>query len=561
MEYVSTDVLIVGSGAAGLRAAIEARNLGVDVLLVTKTRLLSSASVMAEGGINAALGNVDKDDSWEKHFEDTVRAGAFLNDQDLVEVLVKEVIDRVYELEEWGAVFSRFENGLIAQRPFGKQSRRRTCFAADRTGHEIVSTLLDVALDLGIEMLEYHYVSKILVSNTRVAGAVVWDIRGWTPIIVRTKAIVLASGGASQVYEITTTPAEATGDGMVLALDAGAALKDMEMVQFHPTGLAWPEAARGQLVTEAVRGEGGILLNALGERFMAKYASKEMELAGRDVVARAIWREVAEGRGTPHGGVYLDITHVPCERIKERLESTYRFLLRLGIDMCRDRIEVTPTAHYFMGGIRIYVDASTDVKGLYAAGEVASGVHGANRLGGNSLADALVFGRRAGASAALYARNNGYASIDRDSIDSEIQRIESFSKWRNGYSLPYTVIRNRLRETMWSYVAVIRHGDGLLRALNEIEYLKRELLPRLAVEDGRSFSLAMLRTLETVNMLRVAEVVVRSALLRTESRGAHYREDYPEPRREWLKHIVFRLDRGSLIYEFEPVRITRLSPG
>ena len=508
MEYISTDVLVIGSGIAGLRAAIEAKLRGVDVLLVTKTRLFSSASTMAEGGINAALCNVDRDDSWEKHFEDTVRGGAFLNDQDLVEVLVKEVIDRVYELEEWGAVFSRLDNGLIAQRAFGKQSRRRTCYASDRTGHEIVTTLLEVALDLGIEMLEYHYASKILVSSDRVAGAIIWNVRGWEPIVVRAKAIVLATGGASQIYEVTTTTAEATGDGMVLALDAGAVLKDMEMVQFHPTGLAWPEAARGQLVTEAVRAEGGILLNALGERFMSRYAPDEMELAGRDVVARAIWREVAEGRGTEHGGVYLDITHIPCERVRERLESTYRFLLQLGVDICRDRIEVTPTAHYFMGGVRIDVNASTDVKGLYAAGEVASGVHGANRLGGNSLADALVFGRRAGASAASYARSVGYASMDTNAVRLEIERVENLFRWREGYSISYTEIHKRLRETMWRYVALARREEGLSKALSEIEYMKRELLPRLAVNDGKHFSLAALRTLECMNMVRVAEVVV-----------------------------------------------------
>lgn len=560
MEYISTDVLVIGSGIAGLRAAIEAKLRGVDVLLVTKTRLFSSASTMAEGGINAALCNVDRDDSWEKHFEDTVRGGAYLNDQDLVEVLVKEVIDRVYELEEWGAVFSRLDNGLIAQRAFGKQSRRRTCYASDRTGHEIVTTLLEVALDLGVEMLEYHYASKILVSSDRVAGAIIWNVRGWEPIVVKAKAVVLATGGASQMYEITTTPAEATGDGMVLALDAGAVLKDMEMVQFHPTGLAWPEAARGQLVTEAVRAEGGILLNALGERFMSRYAPDEMELAGRDVVARAIWREVVEGRGTEHGGVYLDITHIPCERVRERLESTYRFLLQLGVDMCRDRIEVTPTAHYFMGGVRIDVNASTDVKGLYAAGEVASGVHGANRLGGNSLADALVFGRRAGASAASYARSVGYAPIDANTVKLEIERVENLFRWREGYSISYTEIRKRLREIMWRYVALVRREEGLLKALSEIEYVKRELLPRLAVNDGKHFSLATLRTLECINMVRVTEIVVRSALIRTESRGAHYREDYPYTQSEWLKHIVFRLDRGALVHFFEPVKITRINP-
>lgn len=560
MEVLTTDVLVIGTGVAGLRAAIEARRMGVDVLVVTKSRATASASIMAEGGVNAALGNVDRDDSWELHFRDTVVGGAFLNEQDLVEVLAKEIVDRVYELEEWGAAFSRLDNGLIAQRPFGKQSRRRTCFAADRTGHEIVTTLLSVARSLGIEILEYVYVSKLLTNGTRIAGAVAWDIRSWNPMLIRSRAIVLATGGAAQVYEITTTPVEATGDGMALALDAGAELMDMEMVQFHPTGLAWPEPVRGILITEAVRGEGAYLINALGERFMARYAPKEMELAGRDVIARAIWREVREGRGTPHGGVYLDARHIPCDRIRERLESTYKLLLRLGIDMCREPIEVTPTAHYTMGGVAIDIHGRTSVSGLFAAGEVSAGVHGANRLGGNSLAEGLVFGRRAGAVAAEYARSHGYGSIDRSVVDRELERVYGYARERSE-GVRQHVVRKELKEVMWRYVGVVRNGDGLEQALRRIEEMKAKYLPKLVVDLGRNYPLEMVRTLELVNMLRISELIVRAALIRKESRGAHYREDYPRRDDErWLQHIVFKLENGVPVAKLRPVKITRLHP-
>ncbi len=559
MEVLTYDVLVVGSGIAGLRAAIEIANRGLDVAIVTKTRLGCGASVMAEGGVNAALGNVDPEDSWEQHFIDTVEGGAYLNEQHLVEILCKEIVERIYELEEWGAVFTRLDNGLIAQRRFGKQRYRRTCFAADRTGHEITTTLIGVALSIGIEVLENVFVSKILKTGPRVSGVVAWDIRSWSPIIIRAKSIVLATGGAGQLYEVTTTPIESTGDGVALALDAGAEIMDMEMFQFHPTGLAWPPNVRGLLVTEAARGEGGILRNALGERFMARYAPKEMELAGRDIVARAIWQEISEGRAGPHGGVYLDLTHLPCDLIKEKLASTYRLLRRFGIDICREPIEVLPTAHYMMGGIRIDEWCRTSVKGLYAAGEVSAGVHGANRLGGNSLAECLVFGRRAGIAAADYARSVGFSSIDWRAVEEEIRRVEALWSRRDGVS--YEVARDRLRSAMWRYVGLVRSRESLEKALSEIEYIEKEIVPRTRVEDSKLFSIQMLRALETINMVRVAKLIAKAALLRTESRGAHYRIDYPERRDDvWLKHIVFRYENGVLRHYTVPVTITRLSP-
>jgi len=564
MERIDRDIVVVGSGVAGLRAAIEAALKGLDVVVLVKTRATCSASIMAEGGVNAAIASVDKDDDWEKHFLDTLEAGAYLNDQDLVEVLCREIVDRIYELEEWGAVFSRTSEGLIAQRAFGRQSRKRTCFASDRTGHEIVMTLLSVARSLGIEIIEGRFVSDVILdeSGSRAVGVLAWNIADWSPEIYTSKSVILASGGGTQIYEITTTPLEATGDGYVMALRAGAHLKDMEMVQFHPTGIVYPESVRGLLITEAVRGEGGVLKNVLGERFMVRYAPKEMELAGRDVVARAIWREISEGRATPHGGVYLDITHVPCDRIKERLEATYRFLKRLGIDMCRELIEVAPTAHYMMGGIAIDINGSTDVKGLYACGEVAGGVHGANRIGGNSLAEGLVFGRRAGAAAALLASSGGKRSLNKNSLVDSVKRVEEILSRDidKGSWLPYTVVRRRLKKAMWSRCGIVRRGETIRLLLSELEELEREAR-RIGVSQGKSFSYEALRALETLNMLTVAKIVALSALAREESRGSHYREDHP--RRDdskWLKHVAVRLEASNPVVFFEPVRITRVKP-
>jgi len=554
MEVVTTDVLVIGCGAAGLRAAIEAAEQSVDVLLVTKGRIGAAATPMAEGGVNAAI---DPRDSWEKHFEDTVRAGAFLNEQHLVEVLVKEIPSRIYELEEWGAVFSRRSDGLIAQRRFGKQSFPRTCFASDRTGHEIFTVLLSQALRTGIEIIENCFVSKLLVAEGRVWGAVAWRLRGWTPVLIRAKAVVLATGGAGQLYEITTTPIESTGDGIALALEAGAEVMDMEMFQFHPTGAVWPPPIRGLLITEAARGEGGILVNKLGERFMKRYAPREMELAARDVVARAIWREVREGRGTEHGGVYLDLRHVPCDVIRTRLSSTYRWLLRYGIDLCREPVEVSPTAHYIMGGVRIGPWGETSVKGLFAAGEVSAGVHGANRVGGNSLAECLVFGARSGLAAARYAREHGYAPVDRGAVEAEVRRIEGFE---GKGSVDPEDVRAELRSIMWRYVGVVRSGAGLGQALKEV--LRLRVMARLMrVEPVNTYAVENLRLLETLNMLRVAELMIRAAIARDESRGAHYREDRPQrDDSKWLRHIVFRLDGGVLRQYLAPVTITRLPP-
>ena len=554
MEVITTDVLVVGCGAAGLRAAIEAAKLGVDVVVVTKSRIGAAATPMAEGGINAAL---DPRDSWEKHFIDTVTAGVFLNEQHLVEVLTKEIPRHIYELEEWGVLFTRREDGAIAQRPFGKQSFPRTVFASDRTGHELFTVLLSQALRLGVEVLEHHFVTKIFVRDGRVWGALAWRVKGWDPVLFRAKTVVLASGGAGQVYSITTTPIESTGDGVALALEVGAEIMDMEMFQFHPTGAAWPPPIRGLLITEAARGEGGVLINALGERFMARYAPKEMELAARDVIARAIWRELQESRGTIHGGVYLDLRRVSCDRIRRRLSSTYRWLLRYGIDICREPIEVSPTAHYMMGGIRIGLNGETCIKGLYAAGEVSAGVHGANRVGGNSLAECIVFGARSGRAAALFAKSEPLPVFDREVVEREVRHVNSIE---GRSTVSYEDVRRELRNIMWKYVGVIRDGEGLKRALESLDKLKK-LMAEARVEASHTYAVDEVRFLETLNMLRVAELIVKAAFMRRESRGAHYRLDYPQRNdSEWLAHIVFRYEGGVLRSYKIPVTITRLSP-
>ncbi|MEM4808567.1 MAG: FAD-binding protein, partial [Candidatus Nezhaarchaeales archaeon] len=414
-ETIETDVLIVGAGGAGLRAAIEASKYNVDVVLVCKELLGKAHTVMAEGGINAALGNVDPNDNWMEHFLDTVEGGDWLNDQDLVEVLVKEGPDRIYDLEEMGAVFDRTPDGKIAQRPFGKARHPRTCFVSDYTGHEIMITLCDEVRRRGIRVLEETFVSKLLTNGRAVAGAFAFDMRSGNFIVFKSKAVILATGGAGRMYEVTTNPASATGDGKILALEAGAELQDMEMFQFHPTAMVWPPSCRGILVTEGVRGEGGILLNIKGERFMTRY-HKLLELAPRDVVARSIWREVQEGRGTEHGGVYLSVTHLPPERVRERLKTMYKQFLLAGVDITKQPMEVAPAAHYYMGGVRADVNGRTAVKGLFVAGEEMSGVHGANRLGGNSLLATQVFGKRAGESAALFAKENVREPVDKSQI-------------------------------------------------------------------------------------------------------------------------------------------------
>ncbi|MEM0217460.1 MAG: FAD-binding protein [Candidatus Nezhaarchaeales archaeon] len=556
-ETIETDVLVIGAGGAGLRAAIEASKYNVDVVVVCKELLGKAHTVMAEGGINAALGNVDPNDNWMEHFLDTVEGGDWLNDQDLVEVLVKEGPDRIYDLEEMGAVFDRTPDGKIAQRPFGKARHPRTCFVSDYTGHEIMITLCDEVRRRGIRVLEEVFVSRLLTNDKAVAGAFAFDMKSGDFLAFKSKAVVLATGGAGRMYEVTTNPASATGDGKILALEAGAELQDMEMFQFHPTAMVWPPSCKGILVTEGVRGEGGILLNAKGERFMVRY-HKLLELAPRDVVARSIWREIQEGRGTERGGVYLSVTHLPPERVREKLKTMYKQFLLAGIDITKQPMEVAPAAHYYMGGVRADFNGRTAVKGLFVAGEEMSGVHGANRLGGNSLLATQVFGKRAGENAALFAKENVRELIDKLQIRLELQRFDNLVKsYNEGTSVAQ--VRNKLAKVMWEGAGIARTEESLSKVEGYIEYMKVNMLPKLKPIETKTlrYNKELVEILETFNLVRVAEILVKSAKMRRESRGAHWRLDHPKRDDiNWLKHIVWYLDGGILKYRFEPVTMT-----
>src|SRR3954453_11178931 len=416
------DVLIIGAGGAGLRAAIEALGQGASVGVVCKSLLGKAHTVMAEGGIAAAMGNVDAADDWRTHFCDTMRGGKFLNNWRMAQLHAQEAAERVRELEQWGALFDRTEDGRILQRAFGGHSFKRLCHVGDRTGLEMIRTLQDRGVQMGFDVYMECTIIRLLKDGERIAGAFAYWRESGRFVVFKAKTVVLATGGIGRAWPITSNSWEYTGDGMALAYDAGAELMDMEFVQFHPTGMVWPPGVQGLLVTEAVRGEGGILRNKNGERFMEKHDPKRMELSTRDVVARAIYTEVKEGRGTEHGGAYLDISHQPAEYVKRKLPSMYHQFRELAdVDITKGPMEVGPTCHYMMGGVRVEAEtAATTVPGLYAAGEAAAGLHGANRLGGNSLSDLVVFGRRAGLAAADYAKKSSPPKVD----DATLQAAE-----------------------------------------------------------------------------------------------------------------------------------------
>jgi len=559
-ETIDTDVLVIGAGGAGSRAAIEAAKNNVHVTLLSKELLGKAHTVMAEGGYNAALANVDSADNWQVHFKDTVVGGAWLNNQRLAEILVKEASDRIFDLEEYGAVFDRTPEGKIMQRPFGKQTYRRTCYAADRTGHELMATLVEEVRRRDIDVLDEIFVTNLLTSGGSVAGTVAINYKTGNFLVFRAKAIVLASGGAGRLYKITTNAAQDTGDGYATAYRIGANLVDMEMVQFHPTGMVYPESHRGQLVTEAVRGEGGLLFNIKKERFMQRYDPKLMELAGRDVVARSIATEILEGRGTPRGGVYLDVSHLPANVIEERLPSMLKQFVDVGVDIRKEPMQVAPTAHHFMGGVQINESAETNIPGLYAAGEVTGGVHGGNRLGGNALADTQVFGRRAGENAAKHALKNSMLPVDRKQISREIRRAQKFLKKKEG--VRPVEVKGKLTSLMWDKVGIFRTGREIQEAIVEIERVKEKELPKLCIMDSKTrYNREWVEALEIENLVTVAEMVARAALMREESRGAHYRRDFPKTdNQNWFVNIVIRQERGRMVFEKVPVVTTIMKP-
>jgi succinate dehydrogenase flavoprotein subunit len=569
---------VIGAGGAGLRAAVAASTVGVKVGLVCKSLLGKAHTVMAEGGIAAALANVDNRDGWQVHFADTMRGGQYLNNWRMAELHAKEAPDRVRELEAWGALFDRTPDGRILQRNFGGHKYPRLAHVGDRTGLEMIRTLQDHTIHRGIDVHMECTVFRLLTDGGRIAGAVGYDRERGRFTVYRAKAIILATGGIGRAYSITSNSWEYTGDGHALAYHAGAALQDMEFVQFHPTGMIWPPSVRGILVTEGVRGEGGVLLNNQGRRFMFddipenyrsqtadneeegwrytqgdKNARRPPELLTRDHVARCIRREVAEGRGSPHGGVFLDISWIKQrlpnarEHIIRKLPSMYHQFKQLAdIDITTTPMEVGPTTHYIMGGIRVDGDSQmSTVPGLFAAGECAAGLHGANRLGGNSLSDLLVFGKRAGEYAARYARECGSAVIDPAEVEDAVAAaLAPFERPSSSGDGPYQV-QQELQTMMQDLVGIVRTGPEMERALEGLGRLK-ERARRTGVPGNREYNPGWHTALDLGNLLTIAEAVTRAAIERRESRGGHFRDDAPDKDPAYGKfNIVVRKEPGG----------------
>jgi succinate dehydrogenase / fumarate reductase flavoprotein subunit len=580
------DVLVVGAGGAGLRAAIEAARGGASVGLVCKSLLGKAHTVMAEGGVAAALANVDDRDNWRVHFADTMRGGQYVNNWRMAELHAKEAPDRVRELEAWGAVFDRTPDGRILQRNFGGHKYPRLAHVGDRTGLELIRTLQDHAIHLGMTVHMETTIVALLKDGERIAGAFGYERERGRFLVFGAKALILATGGIGRAYRITSNSWEGTGDGHALAYRAGASLIDMEFVQFHPTGMVWPPSVQGILVTEGVRGEGGVLRNATGKRFMFddipenyrsqtadnaeegwrytqgdKSARRPPELLTRDHVARCIVREIKAGRGSPHGGVFLDISWIKEklpnaeEHIKRKLPSMYHQFKELAdIDITKEPMEVGPTTHYVMGGV--YVDADTqmsNVPGLFAAGECASGINGANRLGGNSLSDLLVFGKRAGEYGAVYAREHQAGRIQEAELDAlAAQTLAPFDRGAAGEG-PYR-IQHDLQAMMQENVGIVRTEAEMQHALQALAALS-ERAARVGVGGNREYNNGWHTAIDLDNLLTVSEAVTRSALARKESRGGHFREDYPkqEPALATINIAVQRQPDGSMKASANPI--------
>ena len=547
------NVLVIGTGAAGLRAAIAAHQAGSEVVVVGKRRRDDAHTVLAAGGINAALGTVDPQDSWQQHFADTLREGYFLADPRVVELMAREAPAAVLELADWGAPFARTPDGRLDQRFFGAHRWRRTCYAGDWTGRAILRTLTAKVAELGLTVVDDQYVSQLLVSDGTCFGALAFALSSGERTVFLADAVVLAAGGHTRIWRRSSSRRdENTGDGMYLALRAGCRLQDMELVQFHPTGMVAPEEAAGTLVTEAVRGEGGRLKNALGERFMARYDPERMELSARDRVALANYTEIAEGRGGPNGGVFLDITHLGKDLILERLPRMYRqFLEYQMLDISQQPMEVAPTAHYSMGGVVVDPDThATDVAGLYAAGEVTAGLHGANRLGGNSLAETVIFGRRAGEAAARWSASRDLQLRGRRVVGAADDELSGFIRHGRQFARP---LQRALRDTMWETCGVVRDHAGLQHGLDRVVEL-RGLAGEVDVRPTSEGYADLAHALDLRGSLLAAEATLLGALARRESRGAHQRRDHPALSPDLRVNIQTRLDTdGRLTTATKPV--------
>jgi len=549
VEKVSIDILVIGAGGAGIRAAIEAKRLGVSVFLLGKEVLGCAHTGMAMGGMNCAL---VAPATPEFHHQITMEGGYFINNQKMVKAFTEEMPDRIYDLEDYGVIFDRTDTGEFYVWAGPKQKYPLNVCVGDYTGREMMQGLVDQARKLQIKYSDEFFISKLLTNDGQVSGAVGINLKTGEFTVFSAKAVILATGGAGRMYEVTTNAASNTGDGYAMALDAGAELVDMEMVQFHPTGMAHPQSSRGVLVTEKVRAHGGILRNKKGERFMKKYYPKEMELAKRDEVSRSIFREVAQGNGTEHNAVYLYVDHWPKEKILEQIPDVYHQYNSVGVDISKQPMEVYPSMHHMMGGIRINEWGETNVSGLYACGEVAGGVHGANRLGGNSIAEGQVFGRRAAISASKYIKHTRFAGADRKQIEGERVRFTAFLNTQSGI-VPHE-IESRLKKIMWEKVGIFRNAIGLRIAQSEVAKLIKEAkqMHVRAMELRRNRDLQ--DCFEIENMLKTAQTVIKAAILRKESRGAHSRTDYPELESSWIKNIAIYKTDGILTTKImEPV--------
>jgi succinate dehydrogenase / fumarate reductase flavoprotein subunit len=570
IQTIDQDVMVVGAGGAGLRAAIECSAQGLKTGVISKSLLGKAHTVMAEGGMSAAMGNVDPRDNWKVHFRDTMRGGKFLNVWRMAELHARQAPDRVRELEEWGAVFDRTKEGLISQRNFGGHRYPRLAHVGDRTGLELIRSLQDHGIHQGIDFHMECTALELLKDGERVAGVLAYWRETGRFVVFRSKAVILCTGGGGKAWPVTSNSWEYTGDGIAMAFDAGAELMDLEFTQFHPTGMVWPLSVRGILVTEGVRGDGGILKNNKGERFMFNYISERFapetadtveeanrwlegdktarrppELLTRDEVARAITTEVKAGRGSPHGGVFLDIaSRQPADFIRRKLPSMYHQFKELAeVDITKEPMEVGPTLHYFMGGIRVDADTQeTTVPGLFAAGECAAGLHGANRLGGNSLSDLVVFGRLAGVGAASYV--GGLTSTPKptdEQIGAGVRRATEILNRQEGAN-PY-LLHGKLHEVMAKGVGIVRKKDELETAIEELEALKAEA-KTLKAPGASQYNPGWHEALAMRSLLITSEAVTRAALMREESRGAHTRLDFPGESAEWVKYNVI-IKRGA----------------
>jgi succinate dehydrogenase / fumarate reductase flavoprotein subunit len=554
MERHDYDVVVIGAGGAGLRAAVAAAEAGARTALVCKSLLGKAHTVMAEGGVAASFGNVAPEDNWQVHFQDTMFGGKYLNNWHMAELHARESPDRVRELEQWGGVFDRTPDRRMSQRAFGGHTYKRLVHIGDRTGLELIRTLQDKAVHSGIDVFMECTITRLLKDGERVCGAFgYWRATGEF-VVFAARALVLATGGSGKCWRITSNSWECTGDGHALAYEAGAELIDMEFVQFHPTGMVWPPGVVGLLVTEAVRGEGGILRNATGERFMERYDPKRLELSTRDVVARAIFTEVKERRGTSHGGVFLDVSHLGDATVRKKLPSMYdQFMELAGVDITREAMEVGPTCHYIMGGIR--VEAATGqstVEGLFAAGECSGGMNGANRLGGNSLSDLLVFGKRTGESAARYGARAQAPRIDEAQTSDAAAEMTRCLPGPGGED-PYRV-HEELKTVMQEDVGIYRDEAGLNNAVGRIADLQLRAASARAPSGTPAFNPGWNLCRDLRNMLIVSEAVARAALLREESRGAHSRLDFPDYDVFWSEHnIVVRATADGMSAEPRPV--------